>query len=462
MLIKARPNKGLIFTLVADPSDAVQFMPSDTFNLYNPNREIAFQMDVKREGVVRISYHVAGTDFMDFQKPADTVVLVQKLASQRMSIIPDTNFADDNCYGSVLDRCNSGDDGQVLSLESSCPWTASGSKGYISVRAGNMNLPVSLAGVVFQNKDGGVQTFRNSGVMTVARETQSMLLGERIQCDAKDTCQGLTSINQPSHDFLIQRNVFLRSFMLEYLKATPWWLALNLPFSYTGFHANDIQSLLVKDSRIRELKCSNLPSDLRMMTSGIYSAAIFQAPVEVKVMENSLSMESPEHTCFLKSLCGVGPNGVHKTLISFPKDVSMELSIGTGINLKVQGFGFDNSDSSSGNNSFTKSISNRTCGNVPIDDTSFIRVEKCIEANGWFKGSVSLKTLKSNVDFQGEFFVENDAIDKVSNSFYSNSNSSVQTLSLKVHSEQFCFCLCLLLYFCTVWLSDLTRLPIQG
>ena len=148
MLIKARPNKALIFTLAADPSDAVQFMPSDTFNLYNPNREIAFQMDVKREGVVRISYRVAGTDFMDFEKPADTVVLVQKPASQRMSIIPDTSFNDNNCYGSVLDRCNSGDDGQVLSLESSCPWTASGSKGYISVRAGNINLPVSLLSLI--------------------------------------------------------------------------------------------------------------------------------------------------------------------------------------------------------------------------------------------------------------------------------------------------------------------------
>ena len=287
-----------------------------------------------------------------------------------------------------------------------------------------------------------------------------MLVDERIQCDAKDTCQGVTPINQPSHDFLIQRNVFLRSYMLEYLKATPWWLALNLPFSYTGFHANDIQSLLVKDGRIRELKCSNLPSDL--LTGGIYSAAIFQAPVEVKVMENSLSMESPDHTCFLKSLCGVGPNGVHNTLISFPKDVSKELSIGTGIKVKVQGFGFNNRGSSRGNNSFATSASNKTCGNISSDIDTFSREEKCVEANGWFKGSVSLKTLKSNVDFQGEVFVESDDIDEVSNSFYSNSNSTVQTLSLKVHSEQFSFCLCLLLYFCTVWLSDLTRLPIQG
>ena len=402
LLITAKPNENLIFTLAAEPADAVEFKPTNTLFLYTPREKVAFQITAKREGVVRISYRIAGANFLEFEQPADTVVLVQKHTDQRMSVVPDTSFVDKNCYDMTLDQC--GDSGKLLSLQSSCPWTVSGSKGYISVRAGQMNLPVSLAGVVFQNKDG-VQTFRNSGVMTVSRESQSMLVGDRLQCDAKDACQGVFSMNQAGHDFLIQRNIFLRSYLVEFLKGTPWWLALIFPLGYTGFHVNDIQSLIVKDDRIKDLKCANIPSSV----AGIYSAAIFQAPVEVKVLDSSVSMESPEHACFLKSLCG------EKTFISFPKDVSKEISVGGSgaLTVNIQGFGFD-----SGKSFTTKEICRNVSSRVGSLSDSFGRVQKCVRANSWFKGSVSLKTFKSTVDFQGEVFAESDNFDKVSVFFF--------------------------------------------
>lgn len=403
LVVTAHPKENLIFTLVAEPEGVVEFKPSDTFHLYAPRTGVAFQLVAKRSGVVRIGYRIAGADFLEFQQPEDTVVLVEEQSTQRMSSVPGTQFTENNCYQMKLAECpddksSNSNKNKYLLLKSSCPWGVSGSAGYISVSTGHMNLPVSLAGLVFQNKDG-VQTFRNSGVVTVSRESQGMLLGDRLQCKTTDACAGSTTLNKAAHDFLVKRNIFLSTYLKEFSKDTPWWLSLETPYGYTGFHVNDIQSLIVKDSRIKDLKCANLPAQM----SGIYSAAIFQAPVLVNVLNNIISMESSEHACFLKSLCGGGS----RTLVSFPKDVSKVIPVGGGTALVItaQGFGFDGNGLATYCRNFSSSVYSGGVANG---------VERCVRANGWFKGSVSVHTTRGSIDFQGEVYSQTDDLKDVS------------------------------------------------
>eukprot|EP00111_Clytia_hemisphaerica_P007355 TCONS_00021392-protein len=391
LYIRAKPKKSLIFKLVAEPSDAVIFSPSNVLTLYAPLTEITFQITTKIAGVVRIQYQISGDDFVHFLQPAESIVLVKGNSKQgSLTAVPDNNLMDENTYQKALDQCL---DGAKLSLKSSCPWKLSGSSGYVSVQSGSINIPISLAGITFQNRDGS-QTFKNSGVMTVARETQNMLVNQNQRCNANlQHCKSPSS-NCIEHDFVMKRNHFVRSYLTAFLIETPWWLRLSLPNVYSGFHVNDIQSLLVKDGRIKELKCPNIPSQL----TGVYAASVFQAPVEVNVLDRFISMESAHYSCFLKSLCNNS-----QTFVSFPKDVTKEIVKDDSKLLSlvsIQGFGVESQ----------KPLQVK-CWNVRASDSTDQQV--CINANVWAKGSVNLKTSKVDVQFNGEMFVESDNLHKV-------------------------------------------------
>jgi len=337
--IFAKPTHDVIFTLVADPPNSVDFKIADSPNsvdveennrlyLYSPREEVSFSLIPRKTGVIRIKYEMSGTNFMEFQQPSESLILVQPAkTSLKMSGLPTTSLPELNCHQMQLHQCHNG---QIVQLKSSCPWKISGSKGFISVTAGNkVNLPFSLAGVTFQNKDGQ-QTFRNSGLINVARETQNMLLNGKIECDTTGKCKG-TNFNKADHDFLLKRNIFLRSYLNRISNDTPSWLSMSLPYYYKGFHVNDVQSIILKDSRVNNLRCTNKPSGL----SGVYSAMVLQAPFQLRALGVSMAMQSTDHTCILKSLCD------SKTFIAFPKDIAQEVIINgaSKISFKVKGFG---------------------------------------------------------------------------------------------------------------------------
>lgn len=392
LYIQAKPSIDLLFTMTTDPPNAIQFFPNNALTLYGPHKkEVEFQIKPIKSGIIRIKYQMTGKSSSQFLQPADTLLLVKPAtSSEEMTTLPKHSFMENNCHPMKITQCEAGKR-RMIQLKTNCPWRVSGSKGYVSVDDENLNLPLSLAGVSFLEKDG-LKTFAKSGILTVARETQHMLVAGRQTCSSNSKPCGGRYFSKDDHDFIVKRNLFANSYLIQIQKETPWWLSMSLPFDYTGFHTNDVQSLLVRDSRINDLKCVNKPQNMK----GLYSAMVMQAPLQIQIQSSIIKMESLYHTCLFKSLCDRG------TFVSFPLDVSRTLTISGAkmLSIEVNGLGVGGG----------VPLSSK-CVNLTEAVSGNIR-EECVKANAWAKGYVNLTTSDADIKFNGEMYIENNDLNK--------------------------------------------------
>ena len=330
--------------------------------------------------MIRITYALSGANKKQFSPVPDSFVYVAALgASEKVTKIPSEEFTTKLCHEKVLDKCSNK---QVIQLASSCPWVASGTNGYQSVNAGDLKIPLSLAGIALPDEGLSTWMYRKKGVLTVSKEMTSVLRNGPKFCADEQSCKG-AKYTQAEHRFLMKQNMFLRSHLSTLSSILPQWVSILVKYDYSGFHVNNVQSMILKSYRMKDLQtCRNLPKNFK---PSIYAAQITFAPIILKALSMKVNSESTHPTCIVTDLCNKA------TYLSLPTDKIVNLTpdlqaLGVrNFALRIHGLGFA-----------AKSVIKRAC------------IEKngtCIDANIWLKVSGGLTRQNVNVSIDGEAFV---------------------------------------------------------
>lgn len=380
LVIKAKPDIQLTITLDTELPDSVVFTPSNTLQIVAPRDEVTFKVTPKRKGLIRIKYVLSGADSFSFVQPRDGVIYaLESVTNNRLSSIPGDNFMKDNCHDLHVDKCPGPDN---IKLSSSCRWEVFGTTGYVSVSTGSISLPLSLTGVSFLANEG-IKKFHSSGVLTVAKETQDMLISGRTSCASGKTCTNAIK-SELDHEFLLKRSQFLRFFYKSVMSINPWWITYDLTTDHNGFHVNDVQSLLIQKPRMRDLiVCKHIPSSI----SGTSSVLVTHAPVNIAMATQEYVIDSSHPTCVVVDLCK------QISYISLPVDKSLTPSHGlSSIRIKIKGLGFSN-----------KSVIEDSCMRF-WNGVTGKEMQLCVQAKVWLKAFINLNTDNSNLAFNGEVF----------------------------------------------------------
>ena len=392
LYIRGKPNVDLIIDLSSEGDKAI-FTPKQ-LKLIAPRDEISFTITPRKPGVIKVKYTVSGRSQFEFLRPRDGVIYaVDATAQNRMKQIPDENFMNNNCKTLNIARC---ENAETIKLESNCPWKVSGTNGYAAVAVGSLKLPMSLAGIKFLASEG-TPKFQSTGVFTAARETQEMLKGGTKQCLSAASCSNQVFGNAENH-FIIKRNLFARAYHTALTALTPWWVEIGLPHDYDGFHVNDVQSMVLKAERMKDLSiCANLPKDF----ARTYAVFITHAPISMELLNRRSEIESAYAACTVVDLCN------RASFLSLPYDKSIDFTSGLrGLNVKMlsvnmKGIGFSAA-------SPIKRKCLRSWNGITEQDN-----ELCINATVWMKTDTTLNTGASKTDFTGEMFADASDLAKV-------------------------------------------------
>ena len=394
LTLLAKPADEL--TLTPEPQNGnIEFRPAKLV-VKNPKTLTFFKIIPKSEGLVRIKYTLSGKDRAQFAQPADSLIYVTTVKKMdQLTLIPDLTFTKLQCKTKDLDKCS---DGSKIQLLSTCPWEANGTVGYQSVAVANTKLPLSLAGIALPPAGLSQWSYRTSGVLTVTRETNAMLKTGRRFCSVGTACPN-SFFGPTEHKFLIQRNIFTRSSLQILSAITPKWFNIKLPADFTGFHVSNIQSIVIKGHRRKDLPvCVSLPKSI----SGTYAVHIINAPVSVQMLSKRSKLLSPYPTCLAVDICK------KISYASFPKDSHIDLtpdlkSFGIlGMDVKVMGLGL----------SITKSIRDN-CGYV-WDASVATKSQMCSDSKIWAKTVASFARNQMNITLDGEARLGVQDISKVS------------------------------------------------
>ena len=389
--IRAKPDKDFTIKMTTVVNNSVSFYPSDTLSLFNPREEIVFKLTPLRTGLIKIRYTLYGKDSFVFDQPEDGIIYVFPSKNvKRLSNIPGQKFMKGACNNLDVDKCM---DGSNILLSSTCKWHASGTFGYVNVNIGNISLPLSMTGVNFAASEG-VKQFSNNGALTVSKLTQEMLTTGKKPCPA-GSCLN-TGYTNADNEFILKRNNFVRSFYNSVSDLNPWWITCNLPVDYEGFHVNDIQSLLLRAHKMKELRngnCPNIPSNLE----GTFSALVTRAPVNIDIMGQSTRFDSSFSTCIVLDLCS------RVSYISLPADKHLDAAPAiSSLDVHIKGFGFSDAK-------FQKEMCVHFWNGVSMQDNNF-----CVKAKLWSKVSMHFDAINAKLKFQGELFAEPNSLDNVS------------------------------------------------
>lgn len=330
--------------------------------------------------MIRITYVLSGANKKQFSTIPDSFVYIAAFgASEKISKIPSEEFTTKLCHGKILDKCSNK---QPIQLSSTCPWSASGTVGYQSVNVGELKIPLSLAGITLPEEGLSTWMYRKKGILTVSKELNDVLRNGPKFCADKQSCNG-AKYTQAEHRFLIKQNMFLRSHLNTLSAILPPWLSILVRYDYSGFHVNNIQSMVLKSYRMKDLQtCRNLPKHFK---PSIYAAQILFAPIILKALSMKVNSESTHPTSIVTDLCNKA------VYVSLPTDKVVNLTphlqaLGVrNFALRIHGLGFA-----------AKSSIKQAC------------IEKngtCIDAKMWLKVSGGFAKENVNISIDGEAFV---------------------------------------------------------
>ena len=395
----------LIINLETEEENTATFSPSSVLTLVSPRNEVRFTITPKRAGLIRIRYILSGKNKWSFIQPKDGILFAfPKTISNRLSTYPVNDFMGDNCADLPVEQCSASD---RIILSSNCLWSVTGTRGYVRVKVGSLSLPLSLAGVGFLDEgigllaNEGIKKYQNSGVLTVSKETQDMLVSGRKTCLANKNCSAMHT--NADNQFILKRNNFVRYYHNSVSTLIPWWISYKLPTEYNGFHVNDIQSFLIKSHRMIELTvCPHLPLEF----TGSYSVLVTHAPVYIHMMSQLYRIDSSYPTCTIVDLC----NKISH--ISFPSDKSLDITSFLRsqrvLNLKgqIKGMGFSNGV-------HLKTLCLSVWNGILTKE-----IRLCANATMWVKADLNFVVAAVKLEFEGEIFGEPADIQSVSFSIF--------------------------------------------
>ena len=402
LTIEAKPDQQLIINLETEEKNTATFSPSSVLTLVSPRNKVTFKITPKRAGLIRIKYILSGKNKFSFIQPKDGIIFaIPKTISQRLSTYPVHDFMGANCVDLPVEKCSAS---YRIIVSSNCPWSATGTRGYVRVKVGSLSLPLSLAGVGLLANEG-IRKYQNSGVLSVSKETQDMLVSGRKTCLASKTCQNAMHSNA-DNQFILKRNNFVRYYHNSVSTLIPWWISYKLPNDHNGFHVDDIQSLLMKSHRMKELSsvCPHLPLEF----TGSYSVLVTRAPVNIHMMSQLYRIDSSYSTCTIVDLC----NKISH--ISFPSDKSLDitsfLQSQTVLKLKgqIKGMGFSNGV-------HLKTLCLSVWNGILTKE-----IQLCANATMWVKADLNFDVAVVKLEFEGEIFGEPADIQSVSSSIFCN------------------------------------------
>lgn len=258
-----------------------------------------------------------------------------------------------------------------------------------------MKIPLSLAGIKLPSKSMSSWMYRTKGVLTVSEELNDALKTGHNFCKSKETCKE-SVYTEAENQFIMQQNMFLRSHIDSISSVLPKWLRVRMKHGFTGFNVNNIQSMILRGSRIKLLKiCRHLP--LKMNPTSIYAAQILFAPLTLQALGMLVDTESTYPTCIATDLCE------KTTYISLPQDKTINFtphlqSLGVkNLSVRLHGVAFA-----------ANTTIQRKCLKRYEAEDSF-----CIDAQVWMKISSNLANEVANISLEGEAFIGTKELSEV-------------------------------------------------
>lgn len=155
----------------------------------------------------------------------------------------------------LLGACKDNAIGGLIHLTSSCEWR-SGSNGFISVQSPFTKLPLSLVGI----SQSEVDAVKTNNIINTVVESNDYLTSRRITkpCVTKDQCKDF-KMDTSNLNYLINYNVFQRSFYKEVTKMLPSSLSLEVNMLEPYIGAENIAALLGRgDTFMKEKYCTKV------------------------------------------------------------------------------------------------------------------------------------------------------------------------------------------------------------
>ena len=389
VVMYAKPSSEIIIEPSA-PNDAIIFHPN-RLRITFPSQQISFKIESKsRCGRIRIDFHVSGKDAGNFYAPSSVVVRISAKNHVTLDRMISKEMLLNQCYSKELGSCTSGHK-QKVNLYSSCPWKTitQMTDGHISIGTDAFRLPFSAGG--FSDQIG-------TKVLS-PRSSVSKLSGKSYpQCSA-GSCRN--HFNGTEYEFSIRNHHFIKAYLKQLSKSSPWWFQIMVNPSYKGFDVSNLQTFIYKGKFPETVpSCSNLPTIPR---DGIFSVLAIKTPLDIQFMSSKFKSYGVGTTCVVFDVCR------ELYYVSFPSRQTMD---GTD---NMRSAGFKNEHFSISGLSLSS-----TPGGEPVyekcmdiyEETSLL--EKCVHGNAWIRASVVKKREHIfNLTFDGEMVLKADNLDRV-------------------------------------------------
>lgn len=263
----------------------------------------------------------------------------------------------------------------------------------MTVNSKSTSLPVSMSGLNFPANEGVSRQFTTYGVLSVAKLTQEMLTSSRKSCQS-NACPTM-NYTKADNDFFIKRSSLIRSYYNTVNSLIPWWILINIPSDYDGFHVNDVQSILLKSYKMESFPiqtCANIPRGLE----GTHSVLVSRAPVNIDVFGKPTAYTSTFPACTVHDLCK------QVSYYSLPNDKKIKMALTEHLKFNIEGFGF-------ANNQPIRTACLPFWNGILMKDENF-----CVASNTWSKLEMDFVTENAKLKFQGEVHGEAKDLDSVS------------------------------------------------
>ena len=377
------------------PNKALIFNPK-TIHVTHPETQASFVVNTTNSvGRIRVSFNVSGVSAEDFAVPPSIVirVVLSSFISLNRPIQKDVYIK--QCNENIIDNCGASQN--MITLQSSCKWNGIVTNGHVSVGTKSFRVPFSVSGFTGQSSQKKLSEGRyfspSADIMYGLHN--DLTNGDSRKCTS-DKCH--THLTKEEHEYALQYNLFVKSFLNQVSSLSPWWMKLFVDPSYKGFDISNFQSLIFKGAIRKNLAtCPNIPE----LSNSTYSIFTSKVPINVQLMSNIFKIEQISASCIVIDLC---KNIYYMSLpVTRGIDVSKILQ---DLHFKKTFFLVSGLSISKGEPVGTK------CLNTYVVDGSLDL--KCVTGNIWSKFTLGRRKRYFNLSFDGDAVINATDVNKVS------------------------------------------------
>lgn len=387
LFLEATPSQEIIIKPVV-PNDVIVFHPN-RLRITFPNKQVSFKIESKSvvAGRIRVEFELDGVDAPHFFTPRSTVIRVSVKNHVTLNRLVSEDLLLSQCFKRKVSKCSAADPDEI-SLYSSCSWNTGLTEGHVSVGKDDFRVPFSFSGYDVHDQNGGVIS---------PRVSVSKIIGNRFpQCSS--TCK--SHLSQNEYDLATRNQYFIKAYLKQLSKLSPWWFQITVDPSYRGFDVNNLQSLIYEGELPRTIPtCANLP---KIPGNGSYSLFAIKTPLNIQFMSSHFKTNGVGTSCVVLDLCR------RVFYMSLPMKQAID---GTDALTKI---GFDVQHLSMSGLSITPGGESAIdkCIDIYEGDSSLKR--KCVGGNIWTRLSVVKRRKIFNMTFDGEVSMDSNNVQNVS------------------------------------------------